>query len=75
MGLVYDTASAQVIQIVKLDLSQDIIPIENDKNVGINYPNYSRSTLFEPPYNRLKNWNLKDKIILYYIHLIKIKLN
>ena len=65
MGLVYDTASAQVIQVLKLDVSPDIIPTEIDKNVEINYPNYSRYTLFEPPYNRLKNLNLKDQIILY----------
>ena len=55
MGLVYDTASAQVIQVVKkMNVSPDIIPLEIDKNVEINYPNYSRSTLFEPPFNGLK---------------------
>ena len=55
MGLVYDTASAQVIQVVKkMDVSPDIIPTEIEKNVEINYPNYSRSTLFEPPFNDLK---------------------
>ena len=54
MGLVYDTASAQVIQVVKMDVSPDIIPTKIDKNVEINYPNYSRSTLFEPPFNGLK---------------------
>ena len=54
MGLVYDTASAQVIQVVKIGSSPDIIPTEIDKNVGINYPNHSRSTLFEPPFNSLK---------------------
>ena len=72
MGLVYDTASAQVIQVVKIGCKSRY-PTEIDKNVGINYSSYSRSTLFEPPYNWLKNWNLKDKIIIYYIHLIKIK--
>ena len=40
MGLVYDTASAQVIQVLKLDVSPDIIPTEIDKNVEINFPNY-----------------------------------
>ena len=54
MGLVYDTASAQVIQVVKVDVSPDIIPTKIGKNVEINYPNYSRSTLFEPPFNGLK---------------------
>ena len=37
-----------------MDVSPDIIPIEIDKNVEINYPNYSISTLFEPPFNDLK---------------------
>ena len=32
MGLVYDTASAHVIQVVKMDVSPDIIPIEIDNN-------------------------------------------
>ena len=32
LGLVYETASAQVIQVVKLDVSPDIIPTEIDKN-------------------------------------------
>ena len=32
MGLVYDTASAQVVQVVKLDVSLDIILTEIDKN-------------------------------------------
>ena len=32
MGLVYDTASAQVIQVVKMDVSPDIIPTEIEKN-------------------------------------------
>ena len=53
MGLVYDTASAQVIQVVKMDVSPDIIPIEIDKNLKFNYPNYSRSILFEPPCDSL----------------------
>ena len=53
MGLVYDTASAQVIQIIKMDVSSDIILIEIDNNLKFNYPNYSRSILFEPPCDRL----------------------
>ena len=32
MGLVYDTTSAHVIQVVKMDVSSDIIPTEIDKN-------------------------------------------
>ena len=32
MGLVYDTASAQVIQVVNLNVSPGIIPTEMDKN-------------------------------------------
>ena len=49
MGLVYNTANVQVIQVVKMDVSPDIIPTEIDKNLKFNYPNYSRSILFEPP--------------------------
>ena len=49
MGLVYNTASVQVIQVVKMDVSPDIIPTEIDKNLKFNNPNYSRSILFEPP--------------------------
>ena len=64
MGLVSDTASAQVIQIVKMDVSPDIIPTKIDKNFKFNYPNYSRSTLFEPPCNSLIT-NLKNRIVLY----------
>ena len=37
-----------------MDVSLDIIPVEIDKNVEINYPNYSISTLFEPLFNDLK---------------------
>ena len=48
MGLIYDTASVQAIQVVKMDVSPDIIPTEIDKNLKFNYPNYSRSILFEP---------------------------
>ena len=49
MGLVYNTASVQVMQVVKMDVSSDIIPTEIDKNLKFNYPNYSSSILFEPP--------------------------
>ena len=49
MGLVYNTASVQVIQVVKMDVSLDIIPTEIDNNLKFNYLNYSRSILFEPP--------------------------
>ena len=54
MGLVLDTASAQVIQVVKIDVSPYIIPTKIDKNFKINYPNYSRSTLFALSCNNLK---------------------
>ena len=47
MDLVSDTASEQVIQVVKLDVSPDIIHTEIDKNLKFNYPNYLRSILFE----------------------------
>ena len=53
MGLVSDTASAQVIQVVKMDVSPDIIPTEIDKNFKFNYLDYSKSTLFELPCNSL----------------------
>ena len=49
----HDTASVQVIQVVKIDVSLDIIPIDIDKNLKFNYPNYSRSILFEPPCDNL----------------------
>ena len=48
MGLVYNTASVQVIQVVKMDVSLYFIPTEIDTNLKFNYPNYSRSILFEP---------------------------
>ena len=54
MGLVSDTASSQVIQVVKMDVSLDIIPTEIDKNFKINYLNYSRFTLFALSCNNLK---------------------
>ena len=56
-----------------MDVSPDIIPTEIDKNFKINYPDYSRSTLFEPPDNNLK-LKLKSRIILYYTSMSKIKL-
>ena len=67
MGLVYDTASAHVIQVVKIGCKSRYHSHKDDKNVGINYPNYSRSTLFEPPYNRLKKLEFKrqDNPILH----------
>ena len=39
-GLVYDTTSAQVIQVVNLNVSSGIIPIEIDSELQVNYPNY-----------------------------------
>ena len=45
MGLVYDIASAHVIQVVKIGVSPDIIPTEIELDSQINYPNYSRSIL------------------------------
>ena len=45
MGLVYDTVSAQVVQVVKIGVSPDIIPTDIDLDSQINYPNYSRSIL------------------------------
>ena len=39
-GSVYDTASAQVIHVVNLNVSPGIIPIEIDSELQINYPNY-----------------------------------
>ena len=53
MGLVSDTASAQDIQVVKMDVSPDIIHTEIDKNFKFNYPDYSKSTLFEHSCNSL----------------------
>ena len=46
-------ASAQVVQVIKVDfISLDIVPIEIDKNLKFNYPNYSSSTLSELPFHR-----------------------
>ena len=45
-GSVYDTASAQVIQVVNLNVSPGIIPIEIDSELQVNYPNYSNFILF-----------------------------
>ena len=39
-GSVYDTASAQVIQVVNLNVSPGIIPTEIDSELQVNYPNY-----------------------------------
>ena len=38
MGLLYDTASAQVIQVVNLNVSPGIIPTEIDKNLKSTTP-------------------------------------
>ena len=38
MGLVYDTASAQVIQVITLNVSPGIIPTEIDKNLKSTTP-------------------------------------
>ena len=45
-GLVYGTASAQVIQVVNLNVSPGIIPIEIDSELQVNHPNYSNFILF-----------------------------
>ena len=45
-GLVYDTASAQVIQVVNMNLSPGIIPTEIDSELQVNYPNYLNFILF-----------------------------
>ena len=45
-----------------LDVSPDIIPSEIDKNFKINYPNYSRSTLYAPLCKCLKT-RIKDEFI------------
>ena len=45
-GLVYGTASAQVIQVVNLNVSLGIIPTEIDSELQVNYPNYSNLILF-----------------------------
>ena len=39
-GSVYGTASAQVIQVVNLNVSPGIIPTEIDSELQVNYPNY-----------------------------------
>ena len=39
-GSVYDTASAQVIQVVNLNVSLGLIPTKIDSELQVNYPNY-----------------------------------
>ena len=39
-GSVYDTASAQAIQVVNLNISLGIVPTEIDSELQVNYPNY-----------------------------------
>ena len=61
MSLIYDTASAQVMQVVKMDVSPDIIPIEIDKNLKSTTP-----TTQDPYYLNLfvmflKTHNLETK--------------
>ena len=46
-GSVYGTASAQVIQVVNLNVSPGIIPTEINSELQVNYPNYSNFILFE----------------------------
>ena len=51
----------------KKNVSPDIIPSKIDKNFKINYPNYSRSTLFSLPCNSLKTKvGKQDFPILYF---------
>ena len=45
-GSVYDTASAQAIQVVNLNVSHGIIPTEIDSESQVNYPNYLNFILF-----------------------------
>ena len=45
-GSVYDTASAQVIQVVNLNVSPSITPTEIDSELQVNYPNYYNFLLF-----------------------------
>ena len=47
MGLVYDTAGAQVIHMVKNGCKYH--SLRDWQEFEINYPNYSRFTLFAPP--------------------------
>ena len=44
-GSVYDTASAQIIQVVYLNVSPGIIPTEIDSELQVNYPNYKKFIL------------------------------
>ena len=47
LGLVYDTASAHVIQVVKIGCKSRYHSHRDGQELEINYPNYLRSLLFE----------------------------
>ena len=54
-----------------MDVSPDIILTEIDKNFKINYPDYSRSILFEPPFYR----NLSNPTRNLTIECVNLKYN
>ena len=71
-GLVYGTASAQVIQVVNLNVSAGIIPTETDSELQVNYPNYSNFILFELKTHSesfIKTTKTKNPILLNMLKL------
>ena len=54
-------------------ISLDIVPIEIEKNLMFNYPNYSSSTLFELPFHRNFSILTKNFTISIFTSIIKEK--
>ena len=71
-GSVYGTASAQVIQVVNLNVSPSIIPTEIDSELLVNYPNYSNFMLFRLKTHSesfIKMTKIKNPILLNMLKL------
>ena len=63
-GSVYDTASAQVIQVVNLNVSLGIIPTEIDSELQVNYYNFILFGLKTHNECFIKTTKIKNPILL-----------
>ena len=72
-GSVYGTTSAQVIQVVNLNVSPGIIPTEIDSELQVNYPNYKNFILFGLK-THIESFIKTTKIKIYTIEYSQIKL-
>ena len=72
-GSVYDTASAQVIQVVNMNVSPGIIPTEIDSELQVNYPNYEYFILFGLK-THSESFIKTTKMKIYTIEFSQIKL-